>query len=166
MKEIIIILVMVVLPIFVINAYNYEYWNTMNPEKLQEMKINNMKDLEFTEQRLEILLKEKGVSDSRIEIIMRQAILETFAFTSNIYNENNNLFGMKHPRVRDSYSKGINRGHAVYDNWVESVLDYIIWMDYFADLGYCQDNYYQFLEDVGYATDFHYIDKLQTINYA
>jgi len=64
-------------------------------------------------------------------IVMAQALHESNRFTSDIYLENNNLFGMKKAYSRQSRATGVNRGHATYDNWEDSIIDY----------GYYQANY-------------------------
>ena len=93
------------------------------------------------------------------EIIIAQAILETGLFTSPIFYENNNLFGMKEPRVRETTAIGSSRGHATYDNWVDSVDDYILWYNYVTRNRVYED-YLQFLVYIGYAEDPYYLKKL------
>lgn len=97
------------------------------------------------------------------DIVISQAILETSWFQSNIFKENNNLFGMKRPRVRETTVVGVNRGHAVYDHWTHSVDDYKLWYD-FMTRNREYDNYYLFLIAMGYAEDRYYIPKLRIIH--
>lgn len=69
------------------------------------------------------------ILDLRIEnsyIVYAQARLESGNFTSDIFIENNNLFGMKVAERRPTTAIGVNRGHAVYKSWQESVLDYAL----------------------------------------
>lgn len=61
------------------------------------------------------------------EIVFNQAIIESGTFTSAIFKENNNLFGMKIPFKRPTTALGINRGHATYSSWQESVHDYALY---------------------------------------
>ncbi len=63
------------------------------------------------------------------EIVFRQAIIESGHFTSGVFVENNNLFGMTHPRTRPTYSMKKNRGFAYYKDWTHSVKDYKVWQD-------------------------------------
>ena len=93
------------------------------------------------------------------DIIRLQAILETGFFTSEVFLENNNLFGMKLPRVRRTTAIGENRGHAVYETWMDSVDDYILWYNYMTR-NRVYTNYFDFLRDVGYAEDPYYLRKL------
>ena len=92
------------------------------------------------------------------DIVMAQAIIESGNFKSNIFKENNNLFGMKMPEYRKTTAIGINRGHAVYRNWRESVIDYALWQGKRAR--YSTTN--QYLRRLrSYATDPNYINKIK-----
>ena len=92
------------------------------------------------------------------DIVMAQAIIESGNFKSNIFKENNNLFGMKMPEYRKTTAIGINRGHAVYRNWRESVIDYALWQGKRAR--YSTVN--QYLRRLrSYATDPNYINKIK-----
>lgn len=59
-------------------------------------------------------------------LIYAQARLETGNFTSDIYKEGYNLFGMKLPKVRPTTATGENRGHAVFPSVWHSVYDYFL----------------------------------------
>jgi len=80
-------------------------------------------------------------------IVTRQAYYESKHLKSTICKENNNLFGMKLAKQRFTLAIGENRGHAVYRNWKESVLDYYIWQRKYYKSG----DYYKFLEKSGYC---------------
>lgn len=77
---------------------------------------------EFTEEKLVQYIKELRIKYPHI--VLAQARLETGNYRSIIFKQNNNLFGMKHPRVRSTTSKGSRFGHAYYNTWRESVIDY------------------------------------------
>jgi len=64
------------------------------------------------------------------ETVLAQAKLETGNFTSAIFKENHNLFGMKVAEKRPTSAVGINRGHAQYRNWKDSVIDYALLQSY------------------------------------
>lgn len=95
-------------------------------------------------------------------IVMAQSILETGHWKSQVFKENNNLFGMKQANIRINTAKGTNLNHAYYDNWQESVYDYAFYQcrymgtadteeEYFLALGatYAEaDNYVQALKQV------------------
>lgn len=94
-------------------------------------------------------------------IVYAQAILETGNFTSAIFLENNNLFGMKHPRQRETLSLGHNRGHAKYKSWQDSVRDYAKWQEYYKSHGYDISNYDIYLKKFNHHHD--YINKIQKL---
>ena len=95
-------------------------------------------------------------------IVLAQAILETGHFNSKIFKENNNLFGMKEARVRLNLAKGTQHGHAYYDNWEESVMDYALW---YSTYGYkCKTEKQLFkLLNKQYAEASHYVEALKRI---
>lgn len=63
------------------------------------------------------------------DIAFAQAILESGHFKSNIFLNNNNLFGMRLAKARQTTAIGKRKGYAVYDNWVMSVQDYKLWQE-------------------------------------
>lgn len=131
-----------------------------------KIKVPNLiciNSLEFSLDNLKFVLSLQTISEHKKEILLKQAILETGNFTSTVFKENNNLFGMKHPYIRKTTSLGTNRNHAVYENWVESVKDYIYWLDFHKERSRDMIDYYKFLVQVNYATDENYIKKLKQI---
>jgi len=79
------------------------------------------------------LLIREGFTDEMSKMIVAQAGFETGNFTSAIFLENKNLFGMKLPKIRKTTAIGEARGHAVYKSWEDSIKDY--WL-YSKALGY------------------------------
>lgn len=85
------------------------------------------------------------------EIVYAQAILETGHFRSKVYRECNNLFGLYNSRTKSYYK---------FDHWSESVVAYLDFIQY----KYKPPNdYYKFLDNIGYAEDPEYINKLKRI---
>jgi flagellum-specific peptidoglycan hydrolase FlgJ len=64
-------------------------------------------------------------------LIAAQAMLETGNFTSAIFRENRNLFGLKVPRQRPTFAIGENRGHAVFADHRDCIEDYFERQRYF-----------------------------------
>lgn len=91
------------------------------------------------------------------EIIMAQIRHETGNLTSRFCKEQNNLFGMRLARSRETTAIGEGNHMAKYRTWQESLKDYKIWQDKFYKGG----DYYQFLSRHGYATDPFYLWKLK-----
>lgn len=68
------------------------------------------------------LIKLQGFPERQAQYITSQAAFETGGFTSDIYKENHNLFGMKN--AGQSLVIGENRGHAIYASDEDSIKDY------------------------------------------
>jgi len=101
--------------------------------------------------------------EMRIEhpyIVYAQAMIESNNFQSKIYRENNNMFGMKMPERRATLAIGINKGHAVYRNWRECVIDYALYQMAYKK-GMTEEEYLQSLK--GYASDTTYIHKVRLL---
>jgi uncharacterized FlgJ-related protein len=107
----------------------------------------------FSKEALVSMIKELGIKHP--EIVLAQSILETGHWTSTIFKENNNLFGMKQARSRIRTAKGTQLNHAYYHSWQESLYDYAFYQcrylskitndeDYFAalDASYAEANNY------------------------
>lgn len=100
------------------------------------------------------------------EIVLQQAKLETGNFSSYLFLECNNLFGMRVPQHRECAPGLIGETyyHAEYDSWRQSVLDYAIWQKYMIKIGRLDttsaSTYYYSL-DVFYATADNYSNILK-----
>ena len=96
------------------------------------------------------------------DIVYAQARLETNGFKSKIFLENHNMFGMKKSTRRASTNKGEQFGHAYYDNWRESVLDYALWQCKYLSQINSRAEYLEYLK-ANYAEDPNYYNKLLKI---
>ena len=129
--------------------------------KLDSITISNINNNNYTYSYIpafENKTPEEGIDEAlqyyNIEhptIVKAQAILETGNFTSNLCIKNNNLFGLYDSKNKRYYS---------YNHWWESIEAYkkLIQRKY--------DNskyYYMFLEDIKYAKDKEYTNKLKKI---
>lgn len=95
-------------------------------------------------------------------IVLAQSILESGNFTSNVFKENNNPFGMKIPLNRATTAKGIKNGHAYYSSIREAVIDYAFLQAYYYKEAKSEDDYYRILAK-NYAKDSKYINKIKQI---
>ena len=68
-----------------------------------------------------------GLPEKHIEHIYKHARSESGNFKSRIFREQNNAFGMRLPRRRQTTAIGKNRGYAIYKDWYDSVYDYWLW---------------------------------------
>ena len=77
---------------------------------------------------LYLRLLEEGFSLNMSRLLTAQAAHETGNFTSAIFKENNNLFGMKRPVIRQTTAIGENKGHAVYPSIQDSIKDMALYL--------------------------------------
>lgn len=61
------------------------------------------------------------------EIVFAQAILESGHFRSRLFKSNNNIFGMRRARKRETLSKSSKKGYAYFETWQDCVKDYKIY---------------------------------------
>ena len=99
--------------------------NTVPPWQLDvvEVRVN-----ESYEEEVLRVLREQGVGETLSHIILAQAKHESANFTSVIFEENWNPFGMKQARVRETTCVGTSRGHGVYLSLSDAVIDYVLYM--------------------------------------
>lgn len=96
------------------------------------------------------------------DVVLAQAKIETGNFTSVIFRENNNLFGMKLPESRSTTAVGESRNHAKYVDWVQSIIDYKLWQDQMIHRAPTKKKYLEYLSR-NYAQDKTYIRKIKAI---
>ena len=93
--------------------YSIGYWFINQPE-------------EVNDSILYVFLKDNNAWYP--EILLKQAKLESGNYTSNVYNNSNNLYGMKKVGSRQTTQlKNTYNGYGCYTNWCESVLDRMLW---------------------------------------
>lgn len=124
--------------------------------------------MSFSEELLVKCLEYEGVKFP--DIVLLQSRLETGFYSSDIFLNANNLFGMKYPSRRPTVATGTYKEHAKYDHWSDSVVDYVLWQEYYQSRGYMieeggdNDSYLVFLKCIPYAQDPRYISKLVTLS--
>jgi hypothetical protein len=79
-------------------------------------------------------------------IILAQAKLESGNFSSNIFKENHNLFGLKVAKLRCTTALGENLNHSIYKNWQSSVQDRAMWEIQNCKNIHSEEEYYQLLD--------------------
>lgn len=114
----------------------------------------------FSEEKLIELLKTLNVKYPYI--VLAQAKIESANYTSKIFKENHNLFGMKEARVRINTANGTQYNHAYYSNWRESVYDYAFYQCRYLGRVNSEQEYYNYL-DQSYAEAPNYVQSLKAI---
>jgi hypothetical protein len=95
-------------------------------------------------------------------IVLAQSKLETGNYTSKIFKENNNLFGMREAKQRITTAVGTEHNHAYYHSWHESVLDYAFYQCRYLSGINTEEQYFNYLRQ-SYAEDPSYVNRLITI---
>lgn len=114
----------------------------------------------FSEDKLISKIKELNIKYPYI--VLAQSYQETGHFTSRIFYENHNCFGMKEAKIRNNLAKGTLNGHALYNNWGDSVLDYALFnATYLSDIR-SESEYFAYLEQ-NYAEDPQYVERLKSL---
>jgi flagellum-specific peptidoglycan hydrolase FlgJ len=96
------------------------------------------------------------------DVVLAQAKIETGNFTSKIFRENNNMFGMKLPERRQTTAVGESRNHAKYTDWIQSIKDYKLWQDQMIHKAPTKRAYLAYLRR-NYAEDKNYIKKIKQL---
>ena len=118
------------------------------------------KENEFSPKKLREYILELNIKFPHI--VYAQARLETGTFKSQIFKTNHNLFGMKVATLRPTTNKGEENGHAYYEGWRESVVDYAFYQaQYLSDIK-TEAEYLEYLK-ANYAEAPNYMAQLQII---
>jgi len=133
-----------------------------------ESKLQRFDEKVAAEIRWFALLDSAGFEFPRI--ITAQMILETGDFSSEIYHDNNNYFGMKYRKTND-FTSGAQHGHANYANVYQSLKDYRRYQRMILRLarkqGYIiksEEDYLWLLEHLPHCKNCRYAEDLQYTN--
>ena len=153
---------------FMINSMTAAYFYNMGLSTRQEpITITEIETVTvvstaptFSQERMVVLMNELNIKYPWIP--MAQSMIETGYFKSDIFIENNNLFGMKEARVRIHTADGTNKSHAFYSDWKESVYDYAFYQATYLHNVDTESDYFAYLGR-SYAEDKNYTRKIMSI---
>lgn len=118
------------------------------------------------ESLIKSILKNEGYSDRMATWWVAVSNLETGKWTSNLYRNYHNLFGMKQPLTRFTYSQGASKsppGYASFATDADSVRDIVAYMNqrlYPKDFDSI-DAMVEFMKSKGYFEDPLYLQKVK-----
>lgn len=104
----------------------------------------------------------KKLNIKHLEFTYAQSQLESGNFSSPIFIENHNLFGLKRSYQRPTPTKKVNRNHAKYDNWKESVIDFAIFQARVLAKTKGKEEYMVYIKKF-YSEDDKYLEKVNNI---
>lgn len=94
-------------------------------------------------------------------IVLAQAKLESANFKSYVFRKNNNMFGMRFPRQRETVAIKDVGGYSYYETWMHSVIDLRLYYSAYLD-GKTEEEVYAFLGR-RYAESPQYVTALKEI---
>lgn len=136
-----------------------EEYSTMQVDTLQNREIYIASN-PFTPSIFKDYLTEVNVKFP--EIVYAQAVIESGNFSSSLFLNHNNPFGMKIAKQRPTLNNGGHPIYASYYSWQHSVLDYAYFQSRFMKAYDTQEKYLNRLSQI-YAEDPTYIDKLKKV---
>ena len=151
------ILVVIVAVAVFVAVFNKTTERGKQNEQIEEIKIDT---LSFKDSVYNYIV---SLNIQHAEIVLKQAILESGHFSSKIFKENNNLFGMKVARQRPTTATGEQYKHAKYDSWQMSVVDYALWQTKYCH-NLTESEYLEYLQRV-YSTNKNYTATLLKIKH-
>ena len=127
----------------------------------KEVTEDWLKTLELNHENLELAMEFYEIEHA--DIVMSQALIETGHFKSYNCTKRHNLFGLVNSRQKRTETNR-NR-YFVFNHWSESVKGYKDYVQYkFTDNKEKWDNdYYVFLQRLGYAEDPTYVNKVRNL---
>jgi len=128
-------------------------------EKYEKVLIAESQNI-FTEEKFISKIKELNVKHPHITLA--QAYLESGKFTSKIFKENNNMFGMKEARSRINLAQGTQYSHAYFNSWEDCLVDYAFYRATYTSNLKTEQQFYEYLGKY-YAEDPNYVSKLKNM---
>lgn len=114
----------------------------------------------FSEEALISLMRNSNIKYPHI--VLAQAKLESGTFTSKIFKQNNNMFGMRMPRQRPTTAISEQNGFAMYRDWKDCLYDYALYQAYAMQTVNNETEYFTRLEEK-YCTDTGYVASVKDL---
>lgn len=100
------------------------------PQEQPEQPENNDPDSSVVTNFLTKVKDITGLPDKQCRIITAHAMHESGIFTSDIFLDNNNAFGMRLPKLRKTLATGEKNGYAIFNNISDSINDLLLWFNF------------------------------------
>lgn len=150
--NILISLIVFILIIIVCSNHNDTYSSSIEHHTIEIIQIEQQPKFLTSNNPEEYLIEALNYYNvQHPEIVYAQAILETGHFKSNVCKKYNNLFGLYDSK---------NKRYYKFDHWSDSIIGYLNYIQYKYTP---PQDYYDFLEEIGYAEDPEYVNKLKRI---
>ena len=123
--------------------------------------VTEEQDLRKTEcNKVTVYQALKNLNVKYIDVVYAQVMLESGELSSKIFRLNNNMLGMRQPKVRETTSIGNTNGYATYCDWYSCLEDYALYQkDVIEDRQMTKKQYIAYLSK-HYAQDPQYKTKI------
>jgi flagellum-specific peptidoglycan hydrolase FlgJ len=119
---------------------------------------SSIRSRECNKENVYLALKELDIK--YVDVVYAQIMLESANLKSKLFKTNNNMIGMKHPRIRLTTSLGSKHGYAHYKDWYSCLEDYAMYQNnVIGNKHMTRSQYIAYLKK-RYATDPRYKQKL------
>jgi flagellum-specific peptidoglycan hydrolase FlgJ len=153
LTKILILKVIAFVFIFTIGTITIQEATYPEPSMVPDIQLNTMED--------SVTYEINKLNFKYPHIVLAQAKLESGNFTSNLFQQNNNMFGMKMPSRRPTTAVGKKSSYAYYNTWICSIEDQRIYYTQYLDHR-TEEEVYTYLSRY-YAQDKKYVQKLRAI---
>lgn len=133
---------------------NYTHITVENIEILQTPELTKQNVIKFIKQ----------LPLQHADILYQKIILETGHLTSQLATNYNNLTGMRVVKKRITTQSGIAiKGYGKYDDWRDSILDYLLWQQSVVKKKLSKSEYYDFTAKIYSVRKNEYVKTLKQI---
>lgn len=132
------------------------------PISVLETKIEKIEKPELTKENVIKFIKELPLQHA--DILYQKIILETGHLKSTLAKEYNNLTGMRVVKKRTTTQSGTAiKGYGKYDDWRDSILDYLLWQQAVVKKKMTKEEYYNFTAKIYSVKREQYVKTLKQI---
>jgi hypothetical protein len=110
-------------------AFEPQISNDSNITKVSQTEIISKPKIKLTDSIVYDYMLKLNIEHPKV--VLAQAKIESASYTSNVYNNTCNLFGMGLARSRASLAIGSYKGYSVFESWELCVVDYALFQSRF-----------------------------------
>lgn len=134
---------------FMFMSFNHYEVKPPRQEYVEVIDTSFLQEKELNDSILYLALVYYEIKEPKI--VLAQAKLESGNFTSKLYKQNKNFLGLYNSKEKKYFK---------FEHWSECILAYKNKIEYKHQHG---EDYYCFLDRIGYASDPNYINKVKEI---
>lgn len=157
----------IIIILFIISSFSFSVIQYREKYIEEIPVVIKTEEKEFNEENLKEEIKRLNFKFP--DIIYQQAIVEGASKTGKRWNnpiflEGNNFLGLKRAYSRPSTAINWNEhNYCIYNNWRDCLLDMSLFQAQNCRKIHTEEEYYQFLQDLGYSINPNYNDLLKKV---